>query len=257
MNYSSLEGYVKEIFSFQSHQISKDAYTPFRYYANGLPGLLFQQSAQGMKLKVDDQIHNLSELYLYGQTIKPVELLVEGDFRLVIFYLYPDALKRIFNLDPGKLVDDCINFDLLGIEGCDKLLNRLKQLKYLEEQVREIVNYLESILPKEHSGVDLTEAFQQLELQNESFRFSSINSGIHMSQRSFQRLFKQYVGISPRMYTRINQFNKALNQLESGDFQLLTQLAYDTNYADQAHFTRSFKEFTGLTPTEFLNSLKK
>jgi AraC-like DNA-binding protein len=32
----------------------------------------------------------------------------------------------------------------------------------------------------------------------------------------------------------------------------LTQVAYDSEYYDQAHFTKDFKEFTGITPKDFL-----
>jgi len=65
------------------------------------------------------------------------------------------------------------------------------------------------------------------------------------------------VGITPRTFARINQFNRAMNKLETGDFKRLSDLAYATSYADQAHFTRSFKAFTGLTPKAFLEALEQ
>lgn len=36
----------------------------------------------------------------------------------------------------------------------------------------------------------------------------------------------------------------------------LTDIAYESDYYDQAHFIKDFKEFTGLTPKEFLKDEK-
>ncbi len=38
--------------------------------------------------------------------------------------------------------------------------------------------------------------------------------------------------------------------------QSLTQIAYDLKYYDQAHFTRTFKKFAGVSPSEYRSSNK-
>ena len=34
----------------------------------------------------------------------------------------------------------------------------------------------------------------------------------------------------------------------------ITKIAYESDYFDQAHFNKDFKEFTGISPTAFLNN---
>jgi len=36
-------------------------------------------------------------------------------------------------------------------------------------------------------------------------------------------------------------------------FQNLSDIAYDNDYADQSHYIRAFKEFTNITPKEYLH----
>jgi AraC-like DNA-binding protein len=81
---------------------------------------------------------------------------------------------------------------------------------------------------------------------------------LNLTERTFQRIFKKYVGITANEYRRICQFQMAFYQLKARQFDKLTDVVYDNGYFDQSHYTRSFKEFTNTTPNEYLQSgLKK
>ena len=81
---------------------------------------------------------------------------------------------------------------------------------------------------------------------------------LNLTERTFQRIFKKYVGITANEYRRICQFQLAFYQLKARQFDKLTDVVYDNGYFDQSHYTRSFKEFTNTTPNEYLQSgLKK
>ena len=56
------------------------------------------------------------------------------------------------------------------------------------------------------------------------------------------------MGVSPKLFARISRFQASLSQLRNNDFNKLSDLAFDNDYADQSHFIRSFREFAGFSP---------
>jgi len=72
-----------------------------------------------------------------------------------------------------------------------------------------------------------------------------------ISVRSLQRLFSQYVGVSPKWVIRRYRLHELLEQMHSGKHLDWAQLAVDLGYFDQAHLINDFKSITGYAPTEY------
>jgi AraC-like DNA-binding protein len=72
-----------------------------------------------------------------------------------------------------------------------------------------------------------------------------------LSVRSLQRLFNQYVGVSPKWVIRRYRLHELLEQMHSGKPLDWAQLAVELGYFDQAHLINDFKSITGYAPTEY------
>lgn len=70
------------------------------------------------------------------------------------------------------------------------------------------------------------------------------------SQRQFVRLFSQAVGLTPRLYVRVQRFQKALRLMQR-QRPSLAEVAFEAGYSDQPHFNRDFRDFSGLTPEQY------
>ena len=71
------------------------------------------------------------------------------------------------------------------------------------------------------------------------------------NRRQLARKFSSTIGLSPKQLSKTIRLQAALKILLTKKHTSLTDLAYENEYFDQAHFIKDFKEFTGLTPKEF------
>jgi AraC-like DNA-binding protein len=68
--------------------------------------------------------------------------------------------------------------------------------------------------------------------------------------KKLERAFQKYAGYTPKYYSKIVRFNKALRLMVSSN-QSLTGICYDCHYFDQSHFIKDFHQFAGTTPGGF------
>lgn len=78
-----------------------------------------------------------------------------------------------------------------------------------------------------------------------------------LSNRQFERVFKNRIGLSPKFFSRLVRFSRAWLIKENQPDISWLQLAYKCGYHDQMHFIRDFKEFTGENPTEIELALRE
>jgi AraC-like DNA-binding protein len=71
------------------------------------------------------------------------------------------------------------------------------------------------------------------------------------SPKHFIGLFRAAVGLTPKHFYRLNRFTAVLRRLAHGDAESLADLAVSAGYSDQSHLTREFREFAGITPTQY------
>ena len=76
---------------------------------------------------------------------------------------------------------------------------------------------------------------------------------IGLSQRRFIQLFKEQVGLTPKSFHRVQRFQSILQIVHGARQVEWVQVALDCGYYDQAHFIHDFREFSGLTPTQYIS----
>lgn len=75
---------------------------------------------------------------------------------------------------------------------------------------------------------------------------------IGLSQRRFIQLFRDEVGLTPKLFCRIQRFQEAIHLIGSRRCVELAEVALGCGYFDQAHFVHDFRAFSGTTPTAYL-----
>ena len=72
-----------------------------------------------------------------------------------------------------------------------------------------------------------------------------------ISDSTLQRLFRDYVGVTPKWVLKRYRVHEAAERLASGEASEVARLAADLGYFDQAHFNRDFRQQVGLSPGSY------
>jgi AraC-like DNA-binding protein len=215
--------------------------------ADGCPGMIFQPAEAGTFY--DGQHKSLPEAFLHGQTVKRTQIQLVGDFRTVGVCFYPNSLKSIFGFDADELTDVCLGVDLLSVHLPEQLLHAAS----VADQIEILSDFLFARISKTSLQVDpLTRfALGQIVGAKGLLSLPELQKDLKLSERSLERRFNQHVGISPKLFARVCQFQSALSQLKNNRYARLSDVAYDNGYADQSHFIRTFRDFAGFSPCQW------
>ena len=82
-------------------------------------------------------------------------------------------------------------------------------------------------------------------------RVDQLSAESGMTARTLQRLFADYVGVSPKWVMRRARLHEAAERADRGEPVDWAALASDLGYADQAHLTRDFTVTIGVPPSRY------
>jgi len=244
---NDLELFVKEIFVLEEQDTPQNATLTF--FADGYPGVVYLQSEEGFLLP---RKKTLTDFFLYGQMIKPYELLIRTPYVMIVFQLYPSAAKLLFDVDTKKLNDDCADLSMIKGAAIENPLTALATPTAISLKAEIIAKFL-SELAREKGMEEYQKIQQAIQIIQDYKGLIAVNElakRLNITERTLRRKFNHYVGISPKKFAKITQFQTSLDQICTGDFSKLTDVVYDNGYADQSHFIRNIKKFTGKKPLQ-------
>jgi len=108
---------------------------------------------------------------------------------------------------------------------------------------QKLTSYLQTLLPAKVDNKK-QQMFALIYSSNGAASVADIADTVHWSSRQINRYFNQWFGISLKKYCNILRFRAALPQLQAGKF------FPEGDFADQAHFIKEIKKFSGATPKE-------
>jgi AraC-like DNA-binding protein len=75
-----------------------------------------------------------------------------------------------------------------------------------------------------------------------------------LSVSQFERRFKNQMGVSPKLFARINRFYEAFTLKDQNPSLDWLSIALQTGYNDYQHLAKDFKQFAGATPNSLLQA---
>ena len=163
----------------------------------------------------------------------------------------PWAIKQLFNIEMHPLVNKVIPFP----EALNDKLTALKKVVIANTQFEEKVANLENWFLGFAGNTPADESAFQKSVRliidsGGALSLKKITESNNLSERSLERYFKSYIGLSPKLYSRIIRFSKTFSIVQEKHFKW-TEVSFLAGFYDQSHFIKNFKEFTGEEPGKY------
>jgi AraC-like DNA-binding protein len=247
----TLRAFVK---CYYLSEYDTDTVVQDKAFATGSMELMFNLGNGSFQTGRDGIFETTPRIELWGQIINPLDFKSIGKNKMLGIRFHPHTASVILGDNIDVFNDRVSDFaDIAGAE-IRILHERLSNTQSLDEQLHHLESFLMKKLvafQKKNTKFGLVNSVIT-EIRNEDFcdDVQSVAFRYGISSRYLQKLFIQFTGLSPKLYFKINRFQRSLVMAGAKD-QTLTSIAYQSGYFDQSHFIRDFKLFTGLPPSSF------
>jgi AraC-like DNA-binding protein len=252
----NLKPFVRYFWVLESNADSNKQET-FNPLPDGCPGIMFQPPDKGT-FYLEEDAKQLPGIMLYGQAIQPAKMVLTGKLNTVGVCLQPHALQSVFGINAHELTAKCVDLGLVHKKE-KNLQEKLVNTATIEEQITLLSSSLINSVSLNSNKQDTITKFAVTEISRGKgeVSFDALLKQLQLSERTLERRFKQSIGVSAKLFSRICRFQESLNQLRKNNYQKLSDIAYENGYSDQSHFIRTFKEFTGVSPFDYKKQLSE
>lgn len=220
-----------------------------RTIPTGFVNLVFHRGALGHS-SLEGRIQ--PRCFASGITNTFNDLLFRGQVDMAVVVFYPWAARLFFTMP----LDEFRGRDISAADLQDKELSRLEERLFATHtdtmSVIEIKDFLRKRLAGwDHNLLRMRRVIESINSQPD-ITVRALAERACLGEKQFNRVFSGCIGTTPKEFTRIVRFQRALFHLQTMLEITQVQLAADCGYFDQSHMIREFRRLSGYTPTEYL-----
>lgn len=199
------------------------------------------------------QVDNRSGTLINGVHSEPFIIDTSDQDALMGVHFHLGGAFPFLGMPASELKNINAGLDDLWGTGADELRSRLCEAPSVshkfEVMQRWLLDRVSAPLAR-HRSVE--RGLQVLDEPTAAASVAGIAADIGLSKRRFIEVFKQQVGLTPKLYARVRRFQSVIDTVGDRAEIVWPEVAVDCGYFDQAHFIRDFKQFCGLTPGNYL-----
>ncbi|MFK7948760.1 MAG: helix-turn-helix domain-containing protein [Saprospiraceae bacterium] len=190
--------------------------------------------------------------FLIGQLTQPYVVEPDGDTGTFVVRFHPNGFLPFANIPIKEMENTPVPLNkLFGIVG-ETLEKNILEAQTTTERIHIIEAFLLQYLTDSKTIDTIVKStIDTILTANGQVSISELSEKNHIHRRQLARKFSSVIGLSPKQLSKTIRLQSALKKLLTQKSSKLTDLAYDSEYYDQSHFIKDFREFTGLSPKEF------
>jgi len=218
----------------------------YRSVADGCVEIVFHYRAAFDELITDGPAHNWqSGIHFQSNGYRRFE--TRESFGIFGAYIYPFAVPYFFNTPSAITSNEMLDLQtFLGPEGRE-LEDKIMTAPNNAIRAELLTNFLEQkLLNIRTKDNTIASAIKYVIHSKPIHTVTQLANHFNLSERQFDRKFKEYAGFGPKTYLRLVRLNQALKQHNQN--KPLGLIAQECGYYDQSHFIHDVKAFTGYHP---------
>jgi len=246
----NLKPYIK---SYKVYTTFKDNLTEV-IYPSGYIELAINISTGNLTTIINDQYIQMPSIEVLGHFTSPVKLMITKKITLLVVRFYSHASSFFFPNKVCNFTNDSIDLNDVFNKEASELYHQMMEQNSINQKIGILEKFLIQKLrmnEKKQIKFKLIESLcNHAPTDKDFFNIKSLAAQYGYSERHIQKLFLEFVGLTPKSFYNIQRFNKSLKMVQLSNSPL-TSIAYECGYFDQSHFIKEFKELSGVTPSQF------
>lgn len=186
--------------------------------------------------------------FISGYNTVPIQLAIPGRQLFFGVYVNPTALSKIFKIHGKDYANHCT--DLTTIDSSmNSLWHQLAEQQMFHQRVAVFSTWLTNRLPDISRHENLFDEFLTSTLRR-STSAGELADMLCYSPRHLSRKLYELTAMNLEQTLIYKRYTQAIELMHSSPLRL-TEIAHTCNFADQSHFTKTFRSYARMKPTEY------
>lgn len=177
---------------------------------------------------------------------------VSPEFLALVVYLRPGALHQLIRLPMHEFREDYCSAETFFGSAIHDVNEQLTGARDFTSMIASIEKFLLSRFKPVVTENAIDSVASQVLKDPTIFSLDAMAQHACLSTKQFYRKFTQRVGVSPKFFSRLSRFNHAYQYKLNNPATSWSSIAQEFSYTDYHHLEKEFKEFSGLTPKEWI-----
>ncbi|HWA35539.1 MAG TPA: helix-turn-helix transcriptional regulator [Cyclobacteriaceae bacterium] len=213
---------------------------------DGFPEVIFH-FGDPFRIRLGNEWEEQVPSLLAGQISSHFFLENSGVASMLGLKFQPTALAALCGIAMDKVTDRVLDLNICT-DKLQPLETAIRKVEDFNTRINLVNDHLQALPLKANSEVD--KAVHRIFESKGTISVTDLAQEVGVGERSLERLFSKYVGLTPKFYSRVIRFSHIFRSVTSG--MNWTQLGIDAGFYDQSHFIKNFKAFTGEDPSLYL-----